>query len=145
MRIVTSLGKELARARSPSAELRFQSIAAPFQEAVSNVVRRWTSGSRRCRPDMDLLDGLPVLALTVLSLLVFGVVYLKKVVEPRVLYLDQLQLANLDTSLGTPAVGAGVQSGSGATSTSPEAGECSNTSARDRVSSRQPERPATAA
>ena len=49
----------------------------------------------------------PVLALTVLSLLVFGVVYLKKVVEPRVLYLDQLPLGNLDTSLGTPAVGAG--------------------------------------
>ena len=40
----------------------------------------------------------PVLALTVLSLLVFGVVYLKKVVEPRVLHLDQLQQANLDSS-----------------------------------------------
>ena len=87
----------------------------------------------------------PVLALTVLSLLVFGVVYLKKVVEPRVLYLDQLQLANLDTSLGTPAVGAGVQSRSGATSARPDANERSNTTGRERASYRQPERPATAA
>ena len=87
----------------------------------------------------------PVLALTVLSLLVFGVVYLKKVVEPKVLYLDQLQLAKLDTSIGTRAVGAGGQSGSGATSASPEASERSNRSGRERASYRQPERPATAA
>jgi hypothetical protein len=87
----------------------------------------------------------PIVALTVLSLLVFGIVYLKKVVEPRVLYLDQLQLGNRDTSLGTPAVGAGVQSRSGATSARPDAKERSNTSARERASYRHPERPATAA
>ena len=87
----------------------------------------------------------PVLALPVLSLLVFGVVYLKKVVEPHVLYLDQLQLGNLDTSPGTPAVGAEVQSRSGATSARPHASERSNTSGPEHASYRQPERPATAA
>ena len=87
----------------------------------------------------------PVLALTVLSLLVFGVVYLKKVVEPRVLYLDQLQPANLDTSIGTPAVGAGGQSGSGSTSARPDASARPNRSWPERASDRQPERPATAA
>ncbi len=87
----------------------------------------------------------PVLSLTVLSLLVFGVVYLKKVAEPKVLYLDQLQLAKLESSMGTPAVGAGVQSGSPATSARHEASERSNTSGRERGSYRQPGRPATAA
>ena len=87
----------------------------------------------------------PVLVLTVLSLLVFGLVYLKKVVEPHVLYLDQLQLGNLDTSPGTPAVGAEVQYRSGATSAKPDANERSSTSKRERASYRHPERPATAA
>ena len=46
--------------------------------------------------------ALPVLVATVLALLTFLLVYLKKVVEPRVLYLDELRTLALTRSLGRP-------------------------------------------
>ncbi len=55
--------------------------------------------------------ALPILVMTASTLVVFICVYLKKVVEPRLLLEDQSRTGELPRAEGLAAVGAGRRSG----------------------------------
>ena len=60
--------------------------------------------------------ALPILVATVASLLAFVFVYLKKVVEPGLLYQDELRALELAESRGRRAVGQGRGTDAGSAS-----------------------------